>query len=156
MSILRFLLTLEANSWDEPGAAEVRDGPMVSLAKMILIIETWRFLMISLKILVRTFFLIFIKTNFQILDQIIREPGQEFRVQNVPHDWHECCGYEVLWHDGWWNCATFEFDLFASTKEGGVQEFEKKYALDIIKYITQKVGIKAVCRDKLNVCPVCL
>jgi hypothetical protein len=37
MSILRFLLTLEANSCDEPGAAEVRDGPMVSLAKMILI-----------------------------------------------------------------------------------------------------------------------
>ncbi len=37
MSILRFLLTLEANSWDEPTAAEVRHGPMVSLAKMILI-----------------------------------------------------------------------------------------------------------------------
>ncbi len=30
-------MTLEANSWDEPGAAEVRDGPLVSLAKMILI-----------------------------------------------------------------------------------------------------------------------
>jgi hypothetical protein len=37
MTILRFLLTLEANSLDEPGAAEVKDGPMVSLAKMILI-----------------------------------------------------------------------------------------------------------------------
>jgi hypothetical protein len=37
MTILRFLLTLEANSCDEPGAAEVRDGPMVSLAKFILI-----------------------------------------------------------------------------------------------------------------------
>jgi hypothetical protein len=37
MSILRFLLTLEANSWDEPGAVEVRDGLLVSLAKMILI-----------------------------------------------------------------------------------------------------------------------
>ncbi len=41
MSCLRFFKIWEANFRDEPGAEEVRDGPMVSLAKMILMSNTF-------------------------------------------------------------------------------------------------------------------
>jgi hypothetical protein len=38
----QFFLTAGVKFWDEPGAEEVRDGPMVSLAKMVLMISTFR------------------------------------------------------------------------------------------------------------------
>jgi hypothetical protein len=40
-------LTPGVNFWNESGAEEVRDGPMVSLAKMILMIST--FTMINMR-----------------------------------------------------------------------------------------------------------
>jgi hypothetical protein len=42
-----FFLTPGVKFWDESGAQEVRDGPMVSLAKMMLMIST--FTMINLR-----------------------------------------------------------------------------------------------------------
>jgi hypothetical protein len=38
----QFFLTAGEKFLDEPGAEEVRDGPMVSLAKMVLMISTFR------------------------------------------------------------------------------------------------------------------
>ncbi len=38
----QFFLTAGVKFWDEPGAEEVREGPMVSLAKMVLMISTFR------------------------------------------------------------------------------------------------------------------
>ncbi len=43
----KFFLTAGVNFWDEPGAEEVRDRPMVSLAKMMLMIST--FTMINMR-----------------------------------------------------------------------------------------------------------
>jgi hypothetical protein len=37
-----FFLNPGVNFWDESGAEEVRDGPMVSLAKMMLFTSTFR------------------------------------------------------------------------------------------------------------------
>ncbi len=41
MTILRFFIESGVNFWDESRAEEVRDGPMVSLTKMVHIVSTF-------------------------------------------------------------------------------------------------------------------
>jgi hypothetical protein len=72
----QFFLTPGVKFWDEPGAEEVRDGPMVSFTKMMLMIST--FTMINMR---PNFFF----TVWLLKKVAVKSPPKNIQVSTIKH-----------------------------------------------------------------------